>query len=235
MTTAGAAMTTAGLVENLVKRLTATQDDWPASLIALELEAATLITAQAARIEELSGSVEFWMAQVDNGKDRVSELGQQLTAAEARIEELERLTREQDADYGLIIKPVRERAEKAEAEVERLSKINLNLCNSHNTLLIDGSQWQDRATASEARIEELKSENTDLGNEIHSLIDARTAAEAECLRLKEALANVKTAILSPDNELSVVCTVWMHDSPAETVVDYIDAAMSRSALQQGER
>lgn len=41
---------------------------------------------------------------------------------------------------------------------------------------------------------------------------------------RKALGAIRRAILSEQNSLSIVCTVWMdeRDSKNETVVDYID-------------
>ena len=42
--------------------------------------------------------------------------------------------------------------DEAECEKDRLAEINRNLCNSHNILLVDGSNWQARAEAAEAEV-----------------------------------------------------------------------------------
>ncbi|NSL93880.1 hypothetical protein [Acetobacter syzygii] len=53
------------------------------------------------------------------------------------------------------------------------------------------------------------------------------ALEAEVVRLREALEESRNAIMSDLNARSIVCTVWA--APAETLVDYIDAALKGGA------
>lgn len=44
-------------------------------------------------------------------------------------------------------------------------------------------------------------------------------------RLRQALTNIRTAILSTANDLSVVDTLWMHFPCPETMIDYIDSEL----------
>lgn len=53
------------------------------------------------------------------------------------------------------------------------------------------------------------------------------ARDAEIVRLQEALVAARDAITSDLNAKSIVCTVWA--GPAETLVDYIDAALKGGA------
>ncbi|MCP1227935.1 hypothetical protein [Acetobacter fabarum] len=53
------------------------------------------------------------------------------------------------------------------------------------------------------------------------------ARDAEIVRLREALVVARGAITSGLNAKSIVCTVWA--GPAETLVDYIDAALKGGA------
>lgn len=53
------------------------------------------------------------------------------------------------------------------------------------------------------------------------------ARDAEIVRLREALVVARNAITSDLNAKGIVCTVWA--GPAETLVDYIDAALKGGA------
>lgn len=75
----------------------------------------------------------------------------------------------------------------------------------------------------------------DLGKEAGAylrLLSRRSVAEIiaehkEVARLREAFVAVRDAITSDLNAKSIVCTVWA--GPAETLVDYIDAALKGGA------
>lgn len=59
--------------------------------------------------------------------------------------------------------------------------------------------------------------------------EAVPALIAEVERLREALGRTKEAILSDVNGLAIQCTIWMPCpgvAPTETLVDFIDAALS---------
>jgi hypothetical protein len=55
--------------------------------------------------------------------------------------------------------------------------------------------------------------------------------------LVAALEVCRKAIVSDQNGLAIVCTVWVPDTPSETLVDFIDAALerARSTHTHGER
>lgn len=60
-------------------------------------------------------------------------------------------------------------------------------------------------------------------------------AAAEIKRLREALCNVREAIVNADPNV-LTCTLWMPQVMSETVVDYIDAALaSLAAPSKGEK
>ena len=52
--------------------------------------------------------------------------------------------------------PELEKMLKAEAEVQRLKRINVELVHDHNALLVDGAKWQDRADKAEAELRDCK-------------------------------------------------------------------------------
>jgi vacuolar-type H+-ATPase subunit I/STV1 len=57
-----------------------------------------------------------------------------------------------------------------------------------------------------------------------SALNARIAAERERDEARAALTSVRDAIVRADPDV-LTCTLWMPDSMAETVVDFIDAAL----------
>lgn len=86
-----------------------------------------------------------------------------------------------------------ERAEQRLAEVEKerdqLAQINRNLCESHNTLLVDGSSWQARAERAEAA---LATARRDALEEAANRIDRKIKAiQPEMTRRAQRLAEGK--------------------------------------------
>lgn len=78
-------------------------------------------------------------------------------------------------------------------------------------------------------LKELAGKSTLNWVEAEKVILAVPALIAEVERLREALGRTKEAILSDVNGLSIQCTIWMPGAgvpPHETLVDFIDAALS---------
>lgn len=48
-------------------------------------------------------------------------------------------------------------------------------------------------------------------------------------RLREALKNVRAALLSPVNELAIADTLWMPHACPETLIDYIDSELAATS------
>lgn len=86
--------------------------------------------------------------------------------------------------------------------------------------LVRQSDAQSQIAARDAEIVRLKLE-------VCHANDTADAAIGEVTRLQEALVAARDAITSDLNAKSIVCTVWA--GPAETLVDYIDAALKGGA------